>query len=68
MLPGLRSLIYNEVLIADYIRYGMPRYQPLGRTLMKLAYNNQTGPNPAFPVAYDALCPVATLLADLLTL
>ncbi|KAI1614311.1 putative carboxylesterase [Exophiala viscosa] len=71
-----------ETAIASYIRgawasfaknpssgltaYGLPRYNPLGSTLLRLAYNNQTGPNTAFPAQYDATCPALTVLAGAL--
>ena len=44
----------------------LPEYNPLGSTLLRLAYNNQTGPNTAFPAQYDATCPALTVLADAL--
>lgn len=47
--------------------YGLPAYNPLGSTLLRLAYDNQTGPNTAFPAQYDITCPALTVLADALT-
>jgi cholinesterase len=35
---------------------GWPEYNPTEETLIQLAFNNQTGTNPAFPVLYDAAC------------
>ena len=35
---------------------GWPQYNPTGNTLIRLAYNNQTGTNLAMPVLYDAAC------------
>jgi hypothetical protein len=54
-------------LYIDDIRYGFPAYNPLTNSLMQLAINNQTGPNPTLSAVYDTGCPVATLLEDLLT-
>ncbi|CAD6439808.1 c676aaa1-4651-4aa4-8ceb-bae45132be8a [Sclerotinia trifoliorum] len=38
--------------------YGWPKYEPEKDTLIRLAYNNQTGINVANPSLYDADCPV----------
>ncbi|EOO02143.1 putative carboxylesterase protein [Phaeoacremonium minimum UCRPA7] len=38
--------------------YGLPNYHPLRSTLLRLAYNNQTGPNVAYPAKYDIGCVV----------
>ena len=38
--------------------YGLPNYHPLRSTLLRLAYNNQTGPNAAYPAKYDIGCVV----------
>ena len=35
---------------------GWPQYQAGNETLIRLAYNNLTGPNPALPYMYDAGC------------
>lgn len=45
--------------------YGLPLYSPLEATLLQLAYNNQTGPNVAFPIDYDVGCPNVTALEDI---
>jgi cholinesterase len=36
---------------------GWPMYNPLGNTLIRLAYNNVTGTNLAMPILYDGACP-----------
>ncbi|KAI1774826.1 putative carboxylesterase [Hypoxylon cercidicola] len=46
--------------------YGLPTYNPLNSTLLRLAYDNTTGPNVAFPAEYDIGCVVAAPLADVL--
>ncbi|KAF7874913.1 hypothetical protein EAF04_002087 [Stromatinia cepivora] len=38
--------------------YGWPKYEPGKDTLIRLAYNNQTGINIANPSLYDADCPI----------
>ncbi|QSZ30725.1 hypothetical protein DSL72_000283 [Monilinia vaccinii-corymbosi] len=38
-------------------KYGWPRYEPAKKTLVRLAYNNQTGASLAKPSLYDAQCP-----------
>lgn len=40
--------------------YGWPRYEAGKDTLIRLAYNNQTGTNLANPSLYDAECPVVS--------
>ncbi|KAI1768747.1 putative carboxylesterase [Hypoxylon sp. FL1150] len=44
--------------------YGLPTYVPLESTLLRLGYNNATGPNAALPALYDIGCVVAEPLAD----
>lgn len=46
--------------------YGLPTYHPLKSTLLRLAYDNATGPNAAFPVQYDIGCVIDEPLADAL--
>lgn len=36
--------------------YGLPQYNPLQSTLLRPAYNNQTGPNAVNPALYDIGC------------
>ena len=38
--------------------FSWPRYHPLGDTLIRLAYNNETRASFVFPVTYDLACPV----------
>jgi cholinesterase len=38
-------------------RGGWPIYDPGDKTLIRLAYENRTGTNLAFPLRYDATCP-----------
>ncbi len=38
-------------------RGGWPTYNPGDKTLIRLAYENKTGKNLAFPLLYDAACP-----------
>lgn len=38
-------------------RGGWPVYNPMDKTLIRLAYENKTGTNLAFPLLYDAACP-----------
>jgi hypothetical protein len=35
---------------------GLPQWDPTKKTLVRLAYNNMTGTNLAFPIEYDAAC------------
>ncbi|TVY71469.1 Cholinesterase, partial [Lachnellula suecica] len=67
----------EELLIATYMRgawaafakdpvngltnYGWPSYDSSADTLIRLAYNNITGPNVANPYLYDANCTYANL-------
>lgn len=44
--------------------YGLPTYTPLQSTLLRLGYNNATGPNAASPAQYDIGCVIAEPLAD----
>ncbi|XXH00714.1 hypothetical protein Hte_007064 [Hypoxylon texense] len=46
--------------------YGLPNYHPLQSTLVRLAYNNATGPNAALPAQYDIGCVIDAPLADVL--
>ena len=36
--------------------YGWPKYQPMGETLVRIGFENKTGPNLAMGVAYDGDC------------
>ncbi|KAH8703544.1 putative carboxylesterase [Talaromyces proteolyticus] len=47
-------------------KYGFPRYNPLESTLLRLAYNNETGPQPTYPATYDTGCVIGTTLAEIL--
>ncbi|KAH9224015.1 Alpha/Beta hydrolase protein [Leptodontidium sp. 2 PMI_412] len=38
-------------------RYGWPRYDPEAKTLVRLGYENRTGPNLGDPADYDYTCP-----------
>lgn len=46
--------------------YGLPRYAPSEATLLRLAYNNQSGPHAVLPSKYDEGCTVPTILTELL--
>ncbi|KAF7955202.1 uncharacterized protein EAE97_000461 [Botrytis byssoidea] len=41
--------------------YGWPKYDAAEDTLIRLAYNNQTGTNAASPSLYDANCPTTPI-------
>ncbi|KAH8697482.1 putative carboxylesterase [Talaromyces proteolyticus] len=49
------------------VQYGFPEYNANGNTLIQLAINNETSPNPTNPAQYDTGCPIVTALVDLLT-
>jgi len=46
--------------------YSWPRYNPLGDTLIRLAYNNETDASYVFPVTYDLACPVVEAVLALI--
>ncbi|KAI1373874.1 putative carboxylesterase [Hypoxylon crocopeplum] len=46
--------------------YGLPTYHPLQSTLLRLAYDNATGPNAGYPAQYDIGCVVDAPLADVI--
>lgn len=70
--PGIPLSIPAEVSIGEYTRgawaifakdptnglkfYGWPEYAPNTTSLVRLAFNNQTGPNLAAPTLYDHTC------------
>lgn len=39
------------------VKYGWPKYDPKGETLVRLGWKNGVGPNPGEPGVYDAGCP-----------
>ncbi|TGO19617.1 hypothetical protein BTUL_0003g00710 [Botrytis tulipae] len=43
--------------------YGWPKYDAAEDTLIRLAYNNQTGTNAASPSLYDANCPTTPVFS-----
>jgi cholinesterase len=71
--PDIPPSTPAEMSIGEYIRgawtifakdpktglkfYGWPTYTPNTTSLVRVAFNNQTGPNPAFPALYDRTCP-----------
>jgi cholinesterase len=73
-VPAQPGPTADEIQIANYMRgawaafakdpvhglttYGWPSYSPSAETLIRLAYDNQTGTNAALPSLYDANCPL----------
>jgi hypothetical protein len=65
MAQSLPPCFYRLLTSIVSSSYGLPAYAPLKETLIRFAYNNQTGPNAAFPVEYDITCPTLTALTEL---
>jgi len=71
-IPAVPPPTMEEVAIGNYMRkawtsfakdpvggltnYGLPAYDPDAETLVRLAWDNQTGTNAAFPSLYDGKC------------
>lgn len=54
-------------IINHKYRYGFPKYNPLSATLLRLGYNNQTGPQAVNPIQYDLGCDISTTVSEMLT-
>lgn len=47
-------------------RYHWPHFNQKKQTLIRLAFNNEVGPNLGLPADYDYKCPIATYLGNVL--
>jgi hypothetical protein len=50
--------------VSFLFRYGFPKYDPSEATLVRLAFNNETGPHLALPNDYETGCFVSSVLAE----
>ena len=50
---SMSSVIGHMRMLTKVFRYGLPKYHLVEDTLIRLGYNNQTGPQAVLPSTYD---------------